>query len=96
MNVGHVTTNPDAIENKLHFSHLFGYVSAYHLTDEMCEELWQDLLTGLVKAKNSHEPVIVDQCGEHFFLCNPSGSFDLCIRWKSYRIVEPISFARLT
>jgi hypothetical protein len=84
----HVKTNNDTIDKKLHFSHLFEYVSAYEFSEEMLNQLESDLISGLAKAKRETIPVMVDQDGEHFFICNPSGSFDLCIRWKSYRIVN--------
>ena len=84
----HVESNDDRIDKKLHFSHLFQYVSAYELTPEGLEDLKLSLLAGLKEAKRTCTRQIVDQDGEHFFVCNPSGSFDLCISWKSYRIID--------
>ena len=84
----HVKTNEDAVDKQLHLSHLHAYVSAYQTTDATVKELADALVEGLAEAKRETRQVIVDQDGEHFFVCYPSGAFDLCIRWKSYRIVK--------
>ena len=51
-------------EPKLHFSHLFRYVSAYEGTEYTQAELRQALLEGLAKAKVECTPQIVDQDGD--------------------------------
>lgn len=76
-------------ENKLHFSHLHGYVSAYEPTPNMVRELKEYLLEALAKAARTKRPRIVDQDGEMFFVAYPNGTFSLCLRWKSYCFIAP-------
>ena len=76
-------------EAKMHFSHLHQYVSAYEPSPEGLEDLRQAILQGLAEAKRDTRPVIVDQDGEMFIVCNPAGSISLCLRWKNYELHEP-------
>ena len=75
-------------ENCMHFSHLFQYVSAYEATKDQVEDLRLAIIEGLSKARKETTPVIVDQDGEMFIICNPSGSLSLCLRWKNYDLYD--------
>ena len=79
----------DEHEDKLHFSHLFQYVSAYEASEERLEDLRTAIVDGLREAQSTHRPVIVDQDGEMFILCHGGGTISLCLRWKTYKLLEP-------
>lgn len=70
----------------VHISHLMEYVSAYRPSGEMTTALMEDLRDALLRARKSRSPEIVDQDGEMFFVVNPAGSIDLCLRWKHYEL----------
>ena len=81
-------------DQKLHISHLHHYVSAYELCDATVATLRESLVEGLKKARETSERVIVDQDGEMFFVCNPSGTFTLCVPWKTYKPLPLDDFER--
>lgn len=79
-----VTDGPDM----LHISHLYHYVSAYHLTKEMVTQLEDLLLHAVKKARELSDTQIVDMDGEMCFHVHPSGNIVLMLPWKSYQIAE--------
>lgn len=81
--------------NRIQFSHLHQYVSAYETSPEMVEQLRQDLVDALKRAKETRARQIVDQDGEFFFTANPNGTFDLCIPWKRYKTLEKTDMEKL-
>ena len=72
-------------DEKLHFSHLHRYVSAYETSDSMVQQLAVDLIAALKVARDTCTRQIVDQDGEMFFVCNPNGTFSLCLEWKKFK-----------
>ena len=81
----HVKTPSENIDNALHISHLMQYVSAYEPVPERMADLKVSLGEALQRAKATCTGQIVDQDGEMFFVVNPSGTFDLCLRWKHFQ-----------
>ena len=73
---------------KIHISHLYHPVSAYHTTPDSVAELEKQLQEALVKAKATTETQIVDHDGEMCFHVTPAGYIILMIPWKRYKI-EP-------
>jgi len=75
-------------EEKVHFSHLFRYVSAYQYNKEMFDNLVEDIEGALIEAKRDIKVVVVDQDGEHCFHVYPSGQISLMLRWKNYEVIR--------
>ena len=84
----------DENEDKLHFSHLFQYVSAYEPSKERVEDLRQAVIAAMKIAKETRVPQLVDQDGEMFLLCHGGGQLSLCLRWKTYKLLEPDELER--
>jgi hypothetical protein len=78
----------DEREERLHFSHLYKYVSAYEYTKEGLKELVEDVEFAVEKANELREPVIVDQDGEMCFHVHPNGNITLMLPWKRYKIIR--------
>ena len=75
-------------ERTLHISHLFKYVSAYHLTEETLKDLVDAIEWGVKEARKKGESVIVDQDGEMCFHVHPNGNITLMMPWKHYKIIR--------
>jgi len=82
----HVKTTE--LDNNLHISHLYGYVSAYEYSKEECEELVEQIEQALIEANKTYRGIIVDRDGEMFFVVYPNGMISLCLRWKNYEIIR--------
>jgi len=64
--------------SRVHISHYFNLVSAYHLNPENLDRLVESIREAIVKAKETGEGVIVEQdCLEHIFVVHPSGAISL-------------------
>ena len=78
----------DEGQEKLHFSHLYRYVSAYEYSKEMLDDLIEQIEEALIQAKKNTEILIVDHDGECCFNVYPNGKIQLMIPWKRYKIIR--------
>lgn len=76
------------MENCLHISHLYHYVSAYYESEEEYKDLIEMIEEGLKEAKEKKTGVYVDKDGECQIRCNPNSTITLMLPWKHYKIIR--------
>jgi len=70
---------------KMHVSHIFNLVSAYHLNHENVARLIDQINEAVVTAKKNTQSVIVEQdCLEHILVVHPSGAISLYARMGTF------------
>ena len=74
---------------KMHISHIFNLVSAYHLNHENVARLIEQINEAVVTAKKNTQSVIVEQdCLEHILVVRPSGVVSLYACMGTYSIED--------
>ena len=76
-------------EGLLDLSHLLQFVSAYHYSEQIMQDLREDLVKAVERARKEKRQQIVHQDGPMFFLVSQSGGIELCVPWKRYVLADP-------
>ena len=76
-------------DQKLHYSHLYPYVSAYEATARGLDEFRRMLMESLRIAAEIRQVQYVSLDGEMFIECTPTGRVNLCLRWREYEVWTP-------